>query len=338
MAVSCSKKPNDAVKTTPPLQTTKPILHVYTWSNYFDDAVLSEFEEAHGVKVQLSYYSSNEEMIAKLQAGARGYDVIVPSSYVIRTLKALDLLVPVDVANWTEIKDVDSRFTISYLDEQKTKVTSVPLNWGSSGLAFDSTKIKEKVDSWAWVFDHPEFKGQMTMLDDSSTVIGVALKYLGYSLNETSPAALQKAKALLKKQKTMLKAYTSEPKPLLVEGEVVMAQIFSSDLGQILAKHPQWKYVRPKEGGEIWVDHLAIPKGSAQSTLAMSFIRHMLSKKTQTEQSIHLFTYPVVKSVASPWPESMRPTEKTYSKFEFSNDDPERHEVLQRLWTELKAE
>src|SRR5688500_879580 len=64
----------------------------YNWGDYIDPEILTMFEEECGVEVIYDTFSSNEDLLAKLQAGATGYDLIVPSDYMISIMIQLGLL------------------------------------------------------------------------------------------------------------------------------------------------------------------------------------------------------------------------------------------------------
>lgn len=332
----CTKSKDSAQKRT---------LQIYCWSNYFNPDVIKTFEETTGAKVEFSYFSSNEELLAKLQAGARGYDLIVPSGYLVRALKELKLVEPLGSLNWPELKKLVSIARAPTYDPNHQYV--IPYAWGTTGLAVNKEKIKDKVASWSWVFEptqHPELKNQVTMLDDGPTVVGTALKYLGYSYNESSPVALEKVKLLLIKQKKFLKAYTSESQPELVSGQISIAHAFSGDTLQVQKRHnPNIIYVLPKEGGEIFIDNLAIPKGARSVDLAKEFIRFTLKQKTAALQVEHLFYAPAVdvqglltnKALYSD--SAVFPKLAELKNFEFLNDDPERIDRIQKIWTDLKS-
>lgn len=336
MLAACTKK--DA----PPAAAEPKELNVYTWSNYFAPEVIEEFEKKSGAKVRFSYFSSNEELLAKLQAGAKGYDVIVPSGYVVRAMKSLGLLEPLGEGAIPETKNLLPQFQSPPFDPKLEYVT--PFSWGITGLGVNKNRVKGDVDSWSWVFEHPELKGQITMLDDGPTVIGAALKKLGHSFNSDDTAALNQAKELLKKQKPLLKAYTSETIPLLESGDVAIAQSYSTDVGQVSSKHPNIQFVIPKEGGEIWVDNLAIPKGAPAPGLAKDFMRFILQPSVAERQSKHLFTNPVVQMPeGSDVMKKLRslgliPTDAQLKTLEYMSDDPGHHDRVTRIWTELKAE
>ncbi|MBI2604464.1 MAG: spermidine/putrescine ABC transporter substrate-binding protein [Deltaproteobacteria bacterium] len=340
LAVSACTKKTDS-QTAPAAATAPRVLHLYCWSNYFSPRFLSEFEKKSGAKIDLNYFSSNEELLAKLQAGARGYDLIVPTGYLIRALKSLGLIEPLGKLDWPELANLVGMAKAPQHDP--TREFAIPYSSGTTGLAVNRAKVKAKVDSLAWVFEHPELKGQVGMLDDAPVVIGTALRYLGYHYNDASDEALAKAKALLVKQKKFLKTYTADPMPIMEAGEIAVTQAYSGDVLQVRRKNPNLEFVHPKEGGEFFMDYLAIPKGAASPELAKEFMRFSLDRGIAAVQVMHLFYSPVVDIKGLPGTESLIsnkvifPGEETLKKFEILEDNPERLEKLQRIWTELKS-
>ena len=319
-------------------------LNLYCWSNYFSPELIQKFEKATNTKVVFNYFSSNEELLAKLQAGARGYDLIVPSGYLLKPLKELNLIQPLgEFSKSKTLNALSSRFKTPAFDPNHEY--SVPYSWGTTGIAVNKAKVKEKVDSLSWLFTRPELKNQVTMLDDAPTVVGTALKFLGYSFNEASPEALEKAKDLLKKQKTWLKSYTPESQPVLESGEFVVSQAYSGDVLQVKRrKNLDIEFIHPKEGGEYFVDTFAIPTGAPHSELAKQFIEFTLNKEVALNQVEHLFFSPVVDISSLQSGKSsifgnttIFPTETTLKNFEMVVDNPERITALEKIWTELKS-
>lgn len=320
---SCTEKENQENK-----------LHLFTWSHYFSPDVLKQFEEETNSRIQLSYFSSNEELLTKLQAGARGYDVIVPSGYLIKAMKALSLLERLEASAWPEHQFLQKRFQNS--PEDPKLEYSLPFAWGLSALAINKKKVQQPIEGWNAVFGEKlPWSGQITMLDDAPEVVGAAMKYLGYGINESSPEALQKAKDLLKRQKKKVKAYTSETLPLLQTGDMAVAHAFSSDILQAKQKNPSIELVIPKEGGVYWVDYLAIPKGVQNKQLAIAFLKFMLRPAIASLQSEYIKVYPVV-TLTKPGTVTI-PTEQALEKFESITSTPAHHNQLIRIWTELKA-
>ena len=120
-------------------------LFVYNWPYYISDKVIPEFEKEFSVKVTYDNYSSNEELLAKFQAGATGYDLIFPSDYMFTMMINQNLLETLDHSRIPNIKNLDERF--KGLDCDPKNTYSLPYFWGTSGIGVNTEKVKEKVDS-----------------------------------------------------------------------------------------------------------------------------------------------------------------------------------------------
>ncbi|MBO9306087.1 spermidine/putrescine ABC transporter substrate-binding protein [Thermomicrobium sp.] len=247
-------------------------LNFYNWSEYIDPDILTEFQETYGVKVTMDIYASNEDLLAKLQGGATGYDVIVPSDYMVSIMINLGLLEPLDYSVIKTIANIDPENLKSYYDPDNTY--SVPYMWGTSGYSYDTSVLGEDLASWKEVFEpRPEVRGKVVMLDDQREVIGAALMYLGYEINETSDDALAKAKQLLLTQKPYVLAYSSQNNDdLLVAGEALIAHIWTGDALMSEQEKPTLRYVIPTEGCTVWQDNLCVPKTAPHKYTAMVFI------------------------------------------------------------------
>jgi spermidine/putrescine transport system substrate-binding protein len=211
-------------------------LHIYNWSDYIAEDTVPNFEKEFGVKVTYDTYESNEEMVAKLQAGATGYDIVVPSGYIIPVMVAVDLVSPVSrkyITNWGNVSSI-----FQNLPTDPGNKYTVPWQWGTTGVAYRTDKVKTAIDSWA-VFHDKQFARKMTMMDDGREVIGSQLRYRGHSLNSTDPAELAQAKTDSINAKKNLKAYISAPvKAQLISGDVLIAQLWNGDTTQAKAEQP----------------------------------------------------------------------------------------------------
>ncbi|MBO9385628.1 MAG: spermidine/putrescine ABC transporter substrate-binding protein [Thermomicrobium sp.] len=247
-------------------------LNFYNWSEYIDPDILTEFQETYGVKVTMDTYASNEDLLAKLQGGATGYDVIVPSDYMVSIMINLGLLEPLDYSVIKTIANIDPENLKPYYDPDNTY--SVPYMWGTSGYSYDTSVLGQDLASWKEVFEpRPEVRGKVVMLDDQREVIGAALMYLGYEINETSDDALAKAKQLLLRQKPYVLAYSSQNNDdLLVAGEALIAHIWTGDALMSEQEKPTLRYVIPTEGCTVWQDNLCVPKTAPHKYTAMVFI------------------------------------------------------------------
>ena len=311
-------------------------LHIYNWSDYIAEDTVPNFEKEFGVKVTYDTYESNEEMVAKLQAGATGYDIVVPSGYIIPVLVATDLITPLDqkyLSNWGNVSPI-----FRNLPSDPGSTHSVPWQWGTSGIAYRRDKVKAPIDSWA-AFHDAQYRGKLTMMDDGREVIGAFLRYRGHSLNSTDPRQLARAKADAMQAKKHLKAYISAPvKAQLISGDVWIAQLWNGDTTQARTEQPDLEYAIPKEGCTIWGDSMCVPKGARNKRAAHEWMNYVLRPEvgaalsnatgygTPNAASAKLLETPV------PYP-----SEEELGRLEYQVDLGRDTATWDRIWTEIKS-
>ncbi|THB66727.1 MAG: spermidine/putrescine ABC transporter substrate-binding protein, partial [Spirochaetaceae bacterium] len=200
----------------------RPALYVYNWSDYMDQDIISAFEEQHNVRVVLDYFDSNESMYAKLSAGASGYDVIFPTSYMVDIMKSQGMLAPIQKSLIPNLKNLDERYFA--FASQPVLSFSVPYMVSTTGIGYLASQVDEDFEpSWG-VFGDEQYRGRMTMLNDMRETIGAALKYLGYSMNTVKAQELAAAQQLLIEWKANLAKFEAEQyKNGLVSGEFRIA-------------------------------------------------------------------------------------------------------------------
>jgi spermidine/putrescine-binding protein len=318
-------------------------LNIYIWSEYLPQEVIDEFSQSTGIQVNVDLYDSNEALLAKLQSGVADYDLVVPSDYMVKTLIAERLLQPLDRTRLARLGNLDPRFLDKPFDPGNRY--SVPYFWGTTGIGYDKTKVKEPVTSWSVLFD-PKWKGQILMLDDVREVFGVALKSMGQSLNTTDPAILARAAEKLKRQKRLVKTYDSgDFANILAAGDVALAHGYNGQIAEVVAHEPdRLAYVVPAEGGTFWMDNLAIPAGARNVDSAHRFIDYVLLPEVNAE-IVNGVSYASANLPARQFidPEilndpSVYPGDDVLSRCEFLADVGETTTLLDRYWTEIKAE
>jgi len=266
-------------------------LHLAIWSNYISPEMLREFTKETGISVEISNYSSNEELLAKLQAGAAGIDVAVPSDYMVATMAELGLVEPLNLAEVPNFKDVAANLVGLYFDPANEY--SVPFSWGTTGIAVNRSLFKGQIKSFKDLFSSPEAKGKYSLLDDVRETLGAALKSSGYSLNSVDEKEIAEAKKVLMIARNNVRAYTSETKPGLISGDLPIAHAYSSDALQAGAKTKgAVDYVIPEDGCTRWVDTVVIPKGSKAKREAHRLINFLISPKVGAERAKTLFSAP----------------------------------------------
>jgi spermidine/putrescine transport system substrate-binding protein len=311
-----------------------------------DPELMAAFGEMYGVEVTEDNYSSNEEMIARLQAGNSGYDLVFPSDYAVNILAEEGLLAELTFNNIPNLEHVEPALRGMYFDA--TNTYSVPFQWGTTGIAYNSAYM-EAPTSWATLFDPEAVDVEVaffTMLDDERESIGAALKYLGYSINESDPAAIEEAKELLLEQKAnpMFSAYNSDDADgMLASEEIYFAHIWSGDAALAASEHEAIRYVIPEEGSVIWMDNMAIPADAPNRCTAELFINFILDPENAaqlTEYTYYNTPVTAARELLDPATaellEGITPDAETMERLEWI-ERTEADTIYSDAWTEVKA-
>jgi spermidine/putrescine-binding protein len=255
-------------------KASSSVLNLYGWSDYVPQKLLDDFSAKYGIKVNYDTYSSNEEMLAKLQAGASGYDLVIPSDYTVSIMVKQGMLEPLDKSQIPNFSNLDKRF-INHDYDPGNKYT-IPYQWGTTALVYDKTTVPFEPKSYADLWD-PRFKGRLILLDDDREVIGMALEVLGFDLNSTDAGQLQKAEQKLIELKPNILEFNSDtPENSIINGEAWAGLVYNGNASLAYASDPNVVYICPTEGCVIWFDNLAIPKGAPHKDAAMKFLNFVL--------------------------------------------------------------
>jgi spermidine/putrescine transport system substrate-binding protein len=314
-----------------------------TWPNYHNPGVLANFTNMTGVNLQGTVFGSNEEMLAKLQAGGTGWDVMEITNYTITNYVALDLIQELDLSKIPNYDAASNNPKFVGPSTVNGKVYCLPKNWGHTGFVVNTKKIKSGPKSWKDFFDVTmgEGSGHTMVHDYQLTTIGAALCALGYSFNSIDVKELAEAEALLIKSKPHLFAITSDYQPGMRSGDGWMSICWNGDGTQLKNDMPEMEYVLGTDGGEIWADFYAIPKDAPNQNAAYAFINYMLDPSIQAlEAWVHGYA-PIDSRPIALQPESLggdpilHPAEELMNGLEFGAaqtlTDPTRAEVMARF-------
>lgn len=258
-----------------------------TWPNYHDPENFDAFTEATGAHVQVNVFGSNEEMLAKLQAGGSGWDVYVPTNYTITTYVGEDLIEPLDTARLPNYDP--SAFDPRYAEAGSVDgvLYAVPKNWGTTGYAVNTSHTDGvKMTSWKqfWDMTMESFSGRTMVHDYQLTTIGNALKYFGHSFNSVDEAELAQAEKLMIDAKPHLFAISSDYQPSMRNGDAWMTMCWTGDGKQLNTDIPEIAYILGVEGGELWSDYYAIPKGAPHMDAAYALINFLLDPQVNAKE------------------------------------------------------
>lgn len=249
------------------------VVNVYNWGEYIDEELLDQFEAETGIKVNYDTFASNESLYSILSSGSANYDVIIPSDYMISRLISEDMLEPLDFNNIPNYQYIDDAY--KGLPYDPDECYSVPYTWGTVGIIYNTTMLDYVPDSWSVLWDE-NLKGQILMFNNSRDALGIALKYCGYSMNTTDPAEIREATDLLIEQKPIVQAYVMDQIfDKLEGGEAIVGPYYAGDAVIMMEENPDLAFAFPKEGTNLFVDAMCVPKGANNKTNAEIFINWM---------------------------------------------------------------
>jgi spermidine/putrescine transport system substrate-binding protein len=250
-------------------------LDLFAWSEYVPQSVLDGFTEETGIQVNYETYASNEEMLAKLMSGAASYDLIQPSEYTIEALVKEKQLLPLDHKKLPNLKNIGREYWGQPHDP--TLAYSVPYMQGTVGIVVNTAKVKDPVLGYADVFQD-KHKGRIVILDDALEIVTWALATQGLGPDAVTKPNLEKVRPVLAKWLPLVKVYDSDsPKTPLLGGDVDLGIVWSGEAAILINEQPgKFSYALPKEGGHMFIDNLAIPKGTDNADAAHKFIDYVL--------------------------------------------------------------
>lgn len=323
-------------------------LKVFIWSEYIDPEIPLDFEKETGIKVRMDLYESNEDMLAKLQAGGVSqYDIIVPSDYIMPALIQLKLIKELDHSKIPNLKNLKPLFTKTEYDPGNKY--SAAYQWGTVGLLYRSDMLKNYNGSWSTVFDPKQSPGNFLLIDSSREMLGIALLYLGFDFNSTNPKELLAAADLLSETKKRQECLGFKGgvggKNDVVAGLAAAAIVYNGDAIQAVTNNADIPLVFtvPKEGSEIWYDSMAIPAKAPNAEAAYKWINYILDAEVGAKLSNwNQYATPNAASMQFITPEDLTntgiyPDDESMKVLFFTRDLGNKMKLVDEAWTRAKA-
>ncbi len=257
-------------------------MSIATWPNYHDPATFENFKAKTGVAVEVNVFGSNEEMLAKLQAGASGWSLFVPTNYTISTYHKLNLIEELDLSKLPNFSSATENPRFTKEGQIDGKTYAVPKNWGTTGFSVNTTKIKTKLTTWKDFFEiaQTEADGRAMVHDYQLTTIGSALVSLGLDFNSIKP------EDLLIKVKPHLFAINSDYQPSMRSTDAWMTMCWTNDGAQLNRDMPELAYILGTDGGEIWTDYYAIPKDAPNKAAGYALLNFLMDPNNAVKEHI----------------------------------------------------
>ncbi len=321
-------------------------LFLYNWSNYFPPELLEKFESEHGVKVTLDNYASEEDLLAKLQAGGGGYDIIFPGPTTLGVMIEKGLVADVKVNEMENFAQVAAPFQTLSVDPDRSY--SAPYMWGTTGFTYDPEMVPGGTleESWKEVFEpRDELKGNLAMLNEMSDVWNAGAYYLGVDKCTEDPAEAEKILNLLMAQKDSVKVYSNDGTiDRMIAGEVALHMQWNGAAHRVKAEKPGVVYVYPKEGVTFWTDTMAIPAGAPNMENAKLFLNWMMDPENAAIASNYTGYMNAISGSGAFLDDSLKadpavnmPEEYGERLSGYQQCSPASRDLRERVWTKLKS-
>ena len=317
-------------------------LNIYNWGEYINPAVLQKFEEETKIKVNLSTYSSNEEMLAKIQGGATGYDIVFPSVHMQDIMAKLDLLEKTDINTYEGFKNIDPQFLRAKSDPNGEYC--LPYAFGTVGILYNRKVLGKDITGWKDLIETVKAKNlKFTLLDDMREVLGIGLMLNGHTVNSTDPGELQQAADTVIAMKPYVAAFTYDSRPMVQSGDIAAAHFFVGAMIDVFGNPKDLGYVIPEEGATMYQEDMCILKSAPNKDNALKFMQFYtkpeiaaLNVSQQTNGTANVparqLTPDNIKNSTE-----INPTDETMKRLQIFEDLGAGLRQFDRAWTKVKT-
>jgi spermidine/putrescine transport system substrate-binding protein len=266
---------------------------LYNWSQYFSPDNLTKFKTDTGVTITETTFASNEEMLAKLQAGGKGqYDVAVPTAEFSKTLADGGFLQKLDKSRLPNLSLVNERFLTLPFDPNDDYI--VPKDWGTTGIIYRGNKVKDPVTSWKDFFDlaKGKFSGKVFVVDSPGDVFVAPLALHGFDVNTTDHDELETARQELMALRPHLQSIDSDNYPTSLQTEEAVLGLAWNGSAYVLQSDPTGKFkdtgwTVPSEGTIYWTDTWVLLADGPNPNAAYAFLNWIQDPQQQVTESLY---------------------------------------------------
>lgn len=266
-------------------------LVLLNWSDYLEESLIKSFEAECNCKLKQIYYENDDHRDELMLTGeGAGYDVIIVNGLMLDTYRKRGWLDAIPKHGVDNLALINPRWANAF---EAAPGYAVPYFWGTMGIAYRKDLVAEPITTWRQFFEPAEeLRGKIRLINSARDLLAGALKATGKSINETDPKAIKEAENLLLKQRPYVDSYTYVSlgeDSALVTGEIIAALMFSGDALMIKEHNENIEYVVPEEGGQIWIDHLAVSSLSKNKDISWSFINFLNDPENAAKNAEYVY-------------------------------------------------
>jgi len=329
------------------------VLRFLSWQDYFDPAVLEDFQQSTGIRVDYQGFTTAQELMQAMQ-GREAFDVIVPSHFMLKDLAASGKLATLDTARLAHYKQLDPWLLSMLAGQPAAKQHVVPYLWGSVGIAINKTLAQAAYQgplpsSWSLLFEPQQvsrlFSCGVGLLDAPQEVSSLMLNYKGRNTTVSSPRQISKA---LQPLQALMPRFAALDNWAYIEGlsagRLCLAMSWSGHALMAIEKNPALSYLIPDEGAAMYIDTLAIPSNAPNPELAYRFIDFMIAPQNAVRNARATRFYAplpsdsaIMQVFAKAHPMQVMSTEQRRGSYLLESLSDAQKAALDGTWQTLKA-
>jgi spermidine/putrescine transport system substrate-binding protein len=319
-------------------------LSIFNWATYIAEDTIPNFEEACGVTVEYSIFESADQALAVLRQGNPGYDILMPSDYIVAIMAGDGLIQALDHDKIPNLANLTPRFLETSYDPGS--VYSVPYQWGTIGIGYSTEAFPDGIDSWE---DLWAYEGNVAWIEEPRSMLGIGALMLGYDPNTTDENELEEsAEYLIDNGENVVAVAGDDGQALLERGDVDAAIEYNGDIYQVIfdCECDDFAYAVPAEGTVIWTDAMVIPSDAPNPDLAHAFIDYILDPQVGADLSTFTaYGSPNQAAIEAGLIDAalledpgIYPTDEILERLFEVKELPEIEDVVNDLWDEIKIE
>ncbi|MBX2881456.1 MAG: spermidine/putrescine ABC transporter substrate-binding protein [Granulosicoccus sp.] len=323
-----------------PVTLAEGKLNIYNWGDYINPDVLTKFTEDTGIEVTLDTYGTNEELLAKIQSGAAGYDIVFPSVHMRDIMQKLGLLHDAKVNTLKGFENIDPANKRSKVDPESS--FCLPYAWGAVGVFYNKAEAGE-IKTWDDFFALADKGKKITMLDDLRETIGVALIKNGHSVNTGDADALKQAEAWLLERKDKISAFSYDIVSLVQSGDIAAAHWYVGATFYTLEEPDKLGFVIPDEGATMYQEDICVLKDAPNKGSAIKFMEFYMQPEVaalNTLQQVNGTANVPARDLLPPELKAnpnTNPSQEVIDKLQIFEDLGNDLRKYNRVWTKVKT-
>lgn len=253
------------------LASAEGTLQLFNWGDYTSPELLAKFEKETGIKVTVTDYDSNDTALAKIEAGASGFDLVVPSANFVPIFIEKGLIQELDLSKLQHHSNIAPEWMDVPYDPGR-KFT-IPWQWGTTGMAVNQKAYSGDVNTSAIFLDPPpELVGKVNVTPEMNDVLALATMYMGGKPCSEDAELMKKVRDKLLEAKPKWGSMDYGMTEKMSSNDVMASEYWNGAIFRVRLANPDVKYGYPKEGYIKWMDQVALLKDAKNVDEAYKFL------------------------------------------------------------------